>query len=396
MVLIRKILGLSGAVALALVLNGCQTTGASDVLNSPKTTTTVVPAPTKIPLSPKAQAMVKQYQLYDPPRGDVRFVVLSDLNASYGSTKYPPEVAKGIDLIPFWQPDMILCGGDMVAAQSQKLSPETIRTMWTGFDAVIARPLREMNLPFGFTMGNHDASGAQGSKGSFLFQKERTLAQEYWNDPAHDPGLAFVDKFEFPFYYTFEFRDIFFLVWDGSTSKIPAEKLAWAEKELASPRAQKAKMRVLLGHLPLYAVAIGRNKPGEVMEQADQLRTMLERHNVHTYISGHHHAYYPAHRGAMQLLHLGILGSGPRPLLGTRNAPRKTITVLDINFNTPELTTYTTYDMKTLQTIDNEELPRFLVGHNGILLRRDIEYSALTDSEKLVCEQRLGKNRCTD
>lgn len=148
----------------------------------------------------------------------------------------------------------------------------------------------------------------------------------------------------------------------------------------------------MLGHLPLYAVAIGRNEPGEVMENADRLREILERGKVHTYISGHHHSYYPAHKGKLQLLHMGILGSGPRPLIdGT--PPRKAMTVIDIKFDSPDLTTYTTYDMETLQLIQYEDLPRFLAGHNGMVMRRDVEN--LTATERSQCESQLSAALCS-
>ena len=332
--------------------------------------------------------------LYKPPRGDVRLAVISDLNSAYGSTDYEPEVDKGIALLPFWNPDVVLCSGDMVAGQKQTLTPAQIRAMWAAFDAHVAAPLRQANLPFGLTIGNHDASSAQGVGGNFLFQRERDLAAEYWENPAHDPGIQFIDRNEFPFYYTFKFKDIFFLTWDASSSKISPEKLAWVEKALASPEAQQAKLRILLGHLPLYAVAVGRDNPGNVIENADQLRAMLEKYNVHTYISGHHHAYYPGHRGEVQFLHTGLLGAGPRPLIDSKLPPRKTLTVVDVDFESPEKTLYMTYDIKTLQLVEQEQLPRFLAGHNGILMRRDVPWESLDASEKAFCEQRLGKERC--
>ena len=185
------------------------------------------------------------------------------------------------------------------------------------------------------------------------------------------------------------------MVWDGSASQIPQEKLAWVEKTLASPQAQQAKMRILLGHLPLYGVAVGRNKPGEVMNNGEDLRAMLEKYHVHTYISGHQHAYYPGHRGKLQLLHLGILGSGPRALIDSQLPPRKTITVIDINFDSAELSNYTTYDMQTLELIGYQELPRFLAGHNGMVLRRDIEVEDLTSLEKASCKRSLGTKLCS-
>ena len=343
-----------------------------------------------------AQILEKAGKVYDPPRHDVRLVVISDLNTVYGSTDYPPTVDKGMALIPFWQPDMVVCSGDMVAGQSPTLTKPQIRAMWEAFDDHVARPLREANLPYGFTIGNHDASSARNVNGGFLFQQERDLAREYWKNPRHDPGLTFIDRSDFPFYYTFKQDDIFFLAWDGSSSYIPPEKLAWVEKALASPEAQNAKLRILLGHLPLYAVAVGRNQSGEVMNNAEMLRAMLEKYDVHTYISGHHHAYYPGHRGNLQLLHMGILGSGPRPLIDSDLPPKKAITVLDIDFDSPEKTTYATYDIQTLDLIEYEQLPRFLAGHNGMVMRRDIEWEELTASEKAFCEQRLGQSLCGD
>ncbi|MEM9004607.1 MAG: metallophosphoesterase [Cyanobacteria bacterium P01_F01_bin.86] len=334
-------------------------------------------------------------ELYEPPRADLRMVVMSDLNGVYGSTDYDPEVDQGMALIPFWHPDLVLCSGDMVAGQDLTLTSEQIKAMWAAFDDHVAAPLREAGLPYGFTIGNHDASSALGINDSPLFQQERDLAAAYWQDPEHDPGVEFIDRSEFPFYYTFRYDDVFFMAWDGSSSHIPKDKLAWVEQALASEAAQSARMRILLGHLPLYSVAVGRNEPGEVMENADQLRAMLEKYDVHTYISGHHHAYYPGHRGNLQLLHTGILGSGPRPLIDSDLPPWKAITVVDIDFDTPELTRYTTYDMQTLERIEYEQLPRFLTGHNGLVVRRDIPYEQLSADEKAFCEARLGKELCT-
>ncbi|BAQ65474.1 metallophosphoesterase [Geminocystis sp. NIES-3709] len=323
--------------------------------------------------SPEIKQIINEYKPIQPPRGDVRLLVISDLNSAYGSTEYDEEVHLALKMLPFWQPDLILCSGDMVAGQNPSLTPSEIRAMWKAFDRQIAQPIRNLNIPFGFTIGNHDASAAFGvDKKKFLFQQERDLAVEYWQNLTHNTGVKFVDRTLFPFYYTFEQQGIFFLVWDGSASHIPPDKLAWVEKSLSSTTAKTAKMRVLIGHLPLYAVSEGRDYPGEVLNNADNLRSLLEKYNVHTYISGHHHAYYPAHKGNLQLLHTGALGSGARMLLDTTIAPKKTITVIDVNFDDKKLTTYHTYNMANFQLINYEELPTFIKGHNGIIYRRDI------------------------
>lgn len=396
-ILLATLVGL----CLTLTLHACQMGQVAQApISSPVAASSVaqsVTKPTPMPMPPETKAIVARAGsrgLFNPPRGDIRMVVISDLNSSYGSTTYDPEVKLGIQLIPFWSPDLVLCGGDMVAGQDDTLSNGQIQAMWDGFDRHVAAPLRKMNVPFGFTIGNHDGSSALGASNQFLFERDRAAAMAYWNAPNHDPGVQFVDKYEFPFYYTFKFQDVFFLVWDGSSNTIPADKLKWVETALASEPAQSAKMRMLIGHLPLYSVAAGRNTLGDVMRDADQLRAMLEKYQVHTYISGHHHAYYPAHRGNLQMLHSGILGSGPRSLLDTGLPPRKTLTVIDVKFDAPELTTYTTYDMQTLQVIKNQELPRLLTGVNGLLLRRDVDWKQLTAEERSRCASRLGASLC--
>jgi hypothetical protein len=319
--------------------------------------------------------------LFAPTRGDVRIVVISDLNSAYGATDYEPQVIQAVKFIPEWQPDLILCSGDMVAGQFPSLTKPQIQAMWAGFDRYIGEPIRQTKIPYGFTLGNHDASGALSVGGKFLFKQERNLAADYWNDPNHNPGLNFVDRAEFPFYYSFEANNIFYLVWDASTGRVPKDQIVWAEKSLASDRAQKAKMRIAIGHLPLYAVAVGRDELGEILADAEQLRAMLERHKVHTYISGHHHSYYPARKGKLELLHTGALGSGPRPLLSGNLPVTNTLTIVDINLGS-QVTTYTTYNMKNLKVVDQQTLPRVIAGPTGLIMRRDLEMSDLTPQER--------------
>jgi Icc-related predicted phosphoesterase len=300
----------------------------------------------------------------------VKIIVISDLNSQYGSTTYDPEIDRAIPLIINHKPDLVLCGGDMVAGQKSSLTEAAINAMWSAFDHHIAAPLRAAKIPFGFTIGNHDASGAL-SAGKFIYAKERKLAQDYWQNPQHNTSLNFIDKTGFPFYYTFTQNGIFYLVWDASTHLISRKQLNWAAKNLSSSDAKNARMRLVIGHLPLYGIAVGRNRPGDYLADAEQLRAFLEAHQVHTYISGHAHAYYPGKRGQLQLLHAGALGSGPRRLLNSEQAPRKTLTIVDINPNQQE-TVYTTYDMKTQEAINITSLPPLIMAPNGQVLRRDI------------------------
>jgi len=330
---------------------------------------------TPIPGTPIAPA-----NLYAPPRGDIRLAVISDFNSEYGSTDYRPEVISGIRLLPGWQPDLVLCGGDMVAGQSISLSTAEVKAMWNAFDAKILTPIRDANLPFALTIGNHDASSFQ-QGGEFIYVIDRQETSQYWAGHQTDTDLNFVDATGFPYYYSFTHKDIFYLTWDASSANVPPEQVAWAERALSSPQAQNAKLRMVMGHLPMYAVSQRRDRPGEYLNQADELRQLLERYNVHTYISGHHHAYFPGKVGNLNTLHLGALGSGPRSLLSTNNAPFQTLTIMDVFVDTAS-TVYTTYNMNTMEVVDLQSLPRQIVGPNGRELRQDVTLADLTPAEK--------------
>jgi hypothetical protein len=300
----------------------------------------------------------------DPPRGDYRVAVISDLNSAYGSTAYGREVVAGIRMIrEVWKPDLVLVAGDMIAGQRPSLTDENVRAMWAAFDSVVAAPLRAAGIPLGFTLGNHDAS-AHPSHG-----RDRAFAVEHWRAPGRHPGVTFVDSTHFPIYFSYRQGPLFVVSWDASWHGVHTDTamLAWVARQLGSAASAASPVRLVLGHLPLYAVAEGRNRAGEVLAEADSLRALLERFGVHTYISGHHHAYYPGRRGALELLASGALGDGPRPYIGDTVPTPRTVTLMD--FHPLELgvryTTYTVAGMTVTGVVREETLPPRLDGLNG-------------------------------
>ncbi len=298
-----------------------------------------------------------------PPRGDRRLVLISDLNASYGSTTYIPEVGQGIALIPSLRPDLVVCAGDMVAGQKASLSTAQLQAMWAGFDRQVLRPLRRAGLPFAPAMGNHDASSSL-VDGRHAFERERQEASRYWRRQQGDLGLSFADASGFPFFYSVLQNGLFLLVLDASSAQIPAEQLRWAERSLASAGARGARRRLVVGHLPLLGVSQGRDTAGNVLARSPELRQLLERNQVEAYISGHQHAYYPGRIGQLDLIQLGALGSGPRKLLGQSAAPFQTLTVLDYDWSSGRRRD-STVNMRSMQLLNPERLPSRLTDSRG-------------------------------
>lgn len=327
-----------------------------------------VPVVAALTLTVVAVACTRAVRRPDDGTNRVRIVVLSDLNGPYGSAAYGPEVHYAVDLtVRAWQPDLVLIAGDMVAGQQPSLSDDRVRVMWAAFDSAVAAPLREAGIPLVFTLGNHDASGFP------AHARDRHLAAEYWLGPAA-AGVAAVPGGNYPFYYAAEHRGVFIAAIDATTSRTFADsvQIHWLQQTLQSDAARASAMRFVLGHVPLYAVAEGRNQPGEVQDEPDSLRALLEQHGVHLFISGHHHAYFPARRGALDMLHAGALGNGPRPLIGGTGEPYRTVTVLDM-WPARDSMVDRTYRIGAggLELVDPRSLPARIEGINGWILRRD-------------------------
>ncbi|WP_143960851.1 phosphodiester glycosidase family protein [Litoribacter populi] len=303
-----------------------------------------------------------------PRKGDLRLAVISDLNSGLGAADYEWQVDSIIQRIPrLWRPDMVVCGGDMVAGMGVN-DTAVISKMWKGFDKHIAEPLRAAKIPFAFTLGNHD--------GPRSYPIEHKAAREFWQNPEMETGLEFVDQTHFPNYYSFKKDKAFFISWEASSPVITSENLVWLEEQLSSEIAQNAQYRFVMGHMPLYAVAQERDSKGNVLEEPEKLRGILQKYDVHTYISGHQHAYYPGKRGELELLNAGAAGSGPRGWLDMDYAPQHTITIMDIFYEQDSIV-YTTYDIKEkdadkMPVFDEKKLPPAVFGVNGHLIRRDL------------------------
>ena len=293
-------------------------------------------------------------------RAVLRIGLISDLNGSYGSTSYIPAVDQGLQQLIALQPDLVVCAGDMVAGQMRGLSGQQLDAMWRGFETSVLQPLQAAGISLLPAIGNHD-----GSPG---FPADRAAVSRFWTPIRSRMGLGFVDASQFPFRYTVLQDRIFWLVWDASSARVPDDQLVWAQQQLASPQAQAARARFVVGHLPLVGVGQGKDRPGEVLDRGRALQVLMENGRVQAYISGHHHAWYSSRRGQLDLIQLGALGSGPRRLLDAGASAQQTFTLLEIDAGRGAIRE-TAYAVSTGQPLSWSTLPPRLSTRAGELQR---------------------------
>lgn len=227
-------------------------------------------------------------------------MVISDLNSSYGSTTYRQGVHDAVEEIIRRRPDVVISGGDMVAGQRHGLN---YRAMWQGFHDAVTRPLEQAGIPLLVTAGNHDGPHPQ------RYHYQREIYKDEWE--IHRPKVTFIDDTHYPEYYSVAMGPVIFISVDTSTvGSLGGDQMPWLEAQLKN--AQDFPVKIVFGHVPMWAVSRGRER--EVVGDED-LEALLERYNVDAFIAGHDHAYYPGARGNLRYIAAPALGTGPRHLL---------------------------------------------------------------------------------
>lgn len=283
--------------------------------------------------------------------------VISDLNGSYGSTTYQDEVHQGIAWITqALRPDLVISTGDMVAGQKAGLDHEA---MWDAFHKAVTQPLTQANIPLAPTPGNHDASGYA------AFEAERELYIEQWDK--HRPQVSFVEDTYYPLQYAFTLGPALLISLDDTqVGPLGGPQMRWLE-DVLQQHADKP-IKIIYGHLPLYAFAQGRED--EVIDDP-RLEALLVDYGVTMFVSGHHHAYYPGRRGQLRLVSTACMGSGPRRLIS--DTQRSERSVLVFHYSEEGLLGLDAYAISPGQPIiERATLPRSLEHEGKIIVRDDL------------------------
>lgn len=251
----------------------------------------------------------------------LRIAVISDLNTSYGSTDYGPEVSAAIDRIITLRPDLVISTGDMVAGQrlKPKLTPPELAGMWAAFHATVSDPLAQAGLPLLVTPGNHDASAYSG------FEAERTAFAEAWVDRV--PDLSALDSDNWPFRGAWSVNGVLLVGIDATRSgPLPKGDMDWL-RNLLSSQATQHRAVIIFGHLPLMPISQGRE--GDVLADP-ALFDLAQGAGVDLWLSGHHHAFYSGQTGGILFVAQAALGSGPRKLIGETAVSAQSFTWIEV------------------------------------------------------------------
>ena len=290
----------------------------------------------------------------------LRVAVISDLNGSYGSTRYEAAVDDAMSRIIALKPDLVISAGDMVAGQRRPhLTRAEVERMWQALHRHISDPLQAARIPLVVTPGNHDASAYHG------FELERTIYGEQWLP--RRPEVRFLDSTGYPFYYAFALGDVLFISLDATVvGHLPELRMAWL-RQLLEKHGAAYQRRVVFSHLPLWPFARGRER--EFIGDPE-LQALLEEAAVEIYLSGHHHTFYPGVSGKVTFVSQACLGAGPRRLIGTNNRSARSFTLLEFSAEDIRVDAYEAPDFQN--PVDWSSLPERIRSPAAELLRADL------------------------
>ena len=295
-----------------------------------------------------------------PSWGSLRIAVISDLNGSYGSSTYGAAVDGAVARILELKPDLVISTGDMVAGQRRPhLSRVEVERMWSAFHAHVSERLAAAGIPLAVTPGNHDGSAYHG------FERERRVYAEQWL--RRKPSLEFVDDSHYPFYYAFAVQDALVLSLDATTvGHLHGEQMDWL-RQVLEKYGPAYEQRVAFSHVPLWPFAMGRERE-YIGDPA--LEQLLQGANVGLYLSGHHHVFYPGHKGGIDLVSQACLGAGPRRLIGSGGKSPLSFTMIELTADDTMIAALQAPDFR--QSIEWTDLPPDIRSATARMVRADL------------------------
>lgn len=248
----------------------------------------------------------------------------------------------------------------MVAGQQQpRLDAEWLDRMWQGFQLAVADPLKREGIPLLVTPGNHDGSAFS----EYALERERFAFA--WNE--RTPDLEILEGSDWPRRYAARSGTVLLLAFDGTRpGALPSSERNFITQMLEK-YGEAASATIVFSHLPMWPFAKGREH--ELLDDPGLL-SLLHRHGVDVYASGHHHAFFAGTDDAgMVHLAIGALGGNARAFSGEKQRQPHSIAMLVIEDGAVQITSRAAPGF--LKQVPASEIPVTISGPLGTLHRID-------------------------
>lgn len=195
-------------------------------------------------------------------------------------------------------------------------------------------------------------------------------SREQW--APRKPPLEYVEASAYRFQYAFAMGPVLFISLDATyVGHLSEREKRWLDGLLLQ-HGRAYRHRVVFSHIPLWPFTHGRETDylGD-----EELEGLLQRHRVDLYLSGHHHAYYPAAKDGVRYVSRACLGAAPRSLLGGHQRSERAITVIEFPTDAP-ISVEAYRAPAYTERIDRRTLPERVVSKRAALVRDDLTATA--------------------
>ncbi len=198
----------------------------------------------------------------------IRFAVLGDRTGGH----VPGVFGETVKEVERLRPDFVMNVGDMIegyTADSAILAQE-----WHEFDSIISG----LSMPYHYTPGNHDITFDD--------------MLDYYKKCAADP------------YYSFNYRNLHFIILDNSRQDvgelIPQEQVNWLVDDLEKNK--DAAYTLVFFHKPYWFEHFVKGKP-------DSMHTIFKKYGVDAVFTGHYHTYFSTEYDGIKYTSVGSSGA---------------------------------------------------------------------------------------
>lgn len=205
---------------------------------------------------------------------DFYFDVITDthlIREKDDSVRPYPSTEKIVDYIIKDKPDFVIHAGDMIqTSYAKKYADEAIYDMWKKFDSSVYLPFKRANIDMFVTKGNHD-----------VLREAEPIYNKIWAYRKFTKDI----KGSVLNYYTFEHKNCFFIVMDGSGVWISDKQRTWLKEQIK--KGAKYRAVFVISHLGIKG---SDRHPDDHMNKVAIDILSSAPYNI-TLISGHHHKY---------------------------------------------------------------------------------------------------------